>query len=504
MLRMRLWTRGGRGLSWSRRAGVSCAMALVASLLIPTAAGAAMAATPATTTPIPTTTTLESSVTSSTYDSPVTFTVTVDSAAGGASGWVEIIDQKNGTVLSATTLAASTATFSTSALAPGTRRIVAKYQGDSASRASSSQVLTIPVAQVSDAVAYQIDPAHDGRQVKGPLKAASLHQKWSVTLGSKFGIRNVSYPLIAGGRVFVTVPNAAQAGSNLFALNAATGAVDWSVSLGGAGTSNISKLAYDGRRVFTITGDGVLTAFVASTGHQIWSRQLPAQFASVAPPTAYDGLVYVAGQNAGGTLFAISEAGGGIRWAAPVLNGDDSSPALDYTGAYVSYACHQDYRFSLQGAALWHNNQGCEGGGGSTAVLHGSSVYMRGYLDSPLILSKTSGTQVGTFTSATEPAFDQTNMYTMQNGNLVAVDPSGRPNRWTFRNGTLGPAPVISGGAVFVGGSAGKVYAISATTHAKLWTGTASSPNASSVGSMAVGGGLLLVPAGPSLTAFGN
>ncbi|MGN6677073.1 MAG: outer membrane protein assembly factor BamB family protein [Streptosporangiaceae bacterium] len=500
---MRLWTRGGRGLSWSRRAGVSCAMALVASLLIPAAAGATMAATPPAATPIPTTTTLESSVTSSTYDSPVRFTVTVDSAAGGASGWVSLIDQTNGSPLAALFLAGSTATFSTSALAPGTRRIVAKYEGDSATGPSYSQVLTIPVAQVSDAVAYQIDPAHDGRQVKGPLKAASLHQKWSVTLGSKFGIRNVSYPLIAGGRVFVTVPNAAQAGSNLFALNAATGAVDWSVSLGGAGASNISKLAYDGRRVFTITGDGVLTAFVASTGHQIWTRQLGAEPLN-GPPTAYDGLVYVTVWNDGGYLYAISEAGGGIRWIAPVQYAADGSPAVDYTGAYISNGCQLDYRLSLQGATLWNDNLTCGGGGGSAAVLHGSSVYVQGFGETPRILSKTSGTQVGTYTSATEPAFDKTNMYTLQNGNLVAVDPSGRPNRWTWRNGTLGPAAVISGGAIFVGGSAGKVYAISATTHNKLWTGTASSPNASSVRAMAVGGGLLLVSAGPALTAFGN
>lgn len=497
MLRMSLPTGGGQSMPWSHRAGFGCALAMVISFLIPTPADTTTA------TPIPTTTTLESSVTSSTYDSPVRFTVTVASAAGGASGWVLLIDQSNGTVLAPLNLSASTATFSTAALAPGTRRIVAQYQGDSASSPSSSQVLTIPVARLSDAVAYQVDPAHDGDQVKGPLKAASLVQKWSVTLGSKFGPRNVSYPLIAGGRVFATVPNGANSGSNLFALNATTGAVDWSVSLGGAGTSSFSKPAYDGRRVFTITGDGVLTAFAAGTGRQIWSKQLPGQTFADAAPTAYDGIVYVSGTGTGGTLYGVSEANGGM-WTAPVLNGDYSSPAVDYTGAYVSYACHQDYRFSLQGVVLWHHDPGCEGGGGSTAVLHGSSVYVRGYFDSPLILSKSSGSQVGTFTSATEPAFDKTNMYTLQNGNLVAVDPSGRPNRWTFRNGTLGTSAVISGAAIFVGGSAGKVYAVSATSHAKLWTGTAISPNASSVGPMAVGGGLLVVPAGPTLTAFGN
>jgi outer membrane protein assembly factor BamB len=449
-------------------------------------------------------TTIESSVTSSTYDSPVRFTAHVTSAAGGASGWLNFIDVSNGTVLYAAPLVASTSTFTTAALAPGTRRIVAQYYGDSTSSPSSSTVLDIPVARESDAVAYQVDPAHDGDQVKGQLKTTSLTKKWSVTLGGVFGTRNVSYPLIAGGRVFVTVPNGANSGSKLYALNAATGAVDWSASLGGAGTSSASKPAYDGRRVFTVTGNGVLTAFTAGTGRQIWSKQLPGQTSFWAPPTAYGGNVYVSGAGTGGTLYAVSEGGGGIRWNAPVLNGDDSSPAVDFTGAYVSYGCQQDYRFTLQGSLLWHIDQGCEGGGGSTPVLHGSSVYAQGYFDSPLILSKSSGSQTGTFVSATAPAFDKTHMYTLQNGNLVAVDPSGRPNHWTFRNGSLGTAPVVNGGVVYVGSSTGQVYGVSASSGAKLWTGTPSAPTDAGIGPMAVGGGLLVVPKGPALTAFGD
>jgi outer membrane protein assembly factor BamB len=479
-------------MPWSRRAFFGCAMAMVVTLFVPTAGGATAA------TPIPTTTTLESSVASSTYDSPVTFTASVTSAAGGVSGWVLLIDESNGAVLAALSLKGSTATFRTAALAPGSRRIVAQYQGDSNSSPSTSSVLDIPVARVSDAVAYQVDPAHDGHQVKGPLKAASLVKKWSVTLAA--GTRNVSYPLIAGGRVFVTVPNGATSGSKLFALNAANGAVDWSATL--AGTSNAARLAYDGRRVFALTGDGVLTAFVMSTGSQIWSTKLPNQ-SFPEPPTAYDTNIYVSGFGGTAMLYAVSEAGGDIRWNVPVVNGD-SLPAVDITGAYVSYGCGQDYKFSLQGSPLWRNNSGCGGGFGTTVELHRSSVYIRNLGDPPLILAKSTGSRTGTFASSTAPAFDKTNMYTLQNGNLVAVDPSGRPNRWTFRNGTLGTPPVVSGAAVFVGGSAGKLYAVSASSGAKLWTGTASSPNASGAGPMAVGGGLLVVPAGPTLTAFGN
>jgi outer membrane protein assembly factor BamB len=319
----------------------------------------------------------------------------------------------------------------------------------------------------------------------------------------------VSYPVIAGGRVFVTVENSQSYGTELYALDASTGAADWSVGLGG--TYGFSALAYDGQRVFALNYNGVLTAFAASTGHELWAAQMPGQYAFTAPPTGYDGVVYVSGAGSGGTLYAVSEAGGVVRWTAPVQNGDKSSPAVRNSGVYVSYACQQDYGFNLRGQLAWHYSTSCEGGGGSTAVLHGSSVYARGANDAPVILSKASGMLTGSFTSATAPAVDSTNMYTLQDGNLVAVDPSGSPNRWTFSNGNLVTAPVVNGGVVFVGSSNGTVYGVSTSSGHPMWTGTAGSTilgpdeqNADVLVGMAVGGGLLVVPAGNELTAFGD
>jgi outer membrane protein assembly factor BamB len=97
-------------------------------------------------------------------------------------------------------------------------------------------------------------------------------------------------------------------------------------------------------------------------------------------------------------------------------------------------------------------------------------------------------------------------MYTLQNGNLVAVAPAGSPNRWTFSSGTLVTPPVSNAGVVYVGSSDGTVYGVSATSGAKVWTGTAGTTIFGVIGfnGMAIGGGLLVVPAGPQLTAFGN
>jgi len=494
---------------WCRRVLLGSGILAVASLVLPTAAGAAtlpgaLAAT--------TTTTLTSSSTSITRDSWVTFTASVSAAGGTPAGSVTFTDQSNGSILDTAKLSNGTASFSTAALAPGTRGVAARYSGSATFGPSSSAALAISVAPAGSlAVTYQVDPRHDGNQASGALSTSSLTKKWTVTLGGTgdYGAGDVSYPVIARGRVFVTVENSQSYGTELYALDAGTGAVDWSVGLGG--TYGFSALAYDGRRVFALNYDGVLTAFAASTGHELWAAQMPGQYAFTAPPTAYDGVVYVSGAGSGGTVYAVSEAGGVVRWTGPVQNGDKSSPAVDNSGAYVSYACQQDYRFNLRGHLVWHYSTSCEGGGGSTAVLHGSSVYARGAHDPPVILSKASGTLTGSFASATAPAFDSTNMYTLENGNLVAVDPSGSPDRWTFSNGSLVTAPVVSGGVVFVGSSDGAVYGVSASSGTEVWAGTAGSTiagpdeqNADVLVGMAVGGGLLVVPAGNALTAFGD
>ena len=470
------------------RALTGVGMAVAVSLAVPAAATASTAPAPAA--GIATTTTLTSSKASSSYDSWVTFTATVTAASGTPVGAVTFADVSNGSILATKALSSGTASFTTAALAPGTRRIQAHYSGGSGFGLSTSTALGIPVAAAgSDAVAYQIDVRHDGDQSRGRLTASSLTKKWRADLNG-----TASYPLIARGRVFVmTAPG------GLYALSAATGHTEWRDAY------DTGTVTYDGQEIFALTQGGTLTAYTASTGHKLWATQLPLQATFTAPPTAYDGVVYVSGAGFGGDVYAVSEADGRVRWMQPVQNGDDSSPAVDDSGVYVSYSRHQDYRFRLAGSLVWNYAPSGEGGGGSTPVLYGASVYARGYpvFDSPIILSKASGKLTGAFATDTEPAFAGTSMYTLQDGNLVAVDPSGSPNRWTFAGQNLTTAPVISNGVIYASNISGTVYGVSAATGTQVWSGTAGDGDANGTG-MAVGGGLLLVPAGSTVTAFGN
>jgi outer membrane protein assembly factor BamB len=459
------------------------------------------------------TVTLSSTLTSSADEAPVTFSARVSNAAGSAKGSVTFTDLSNGTVLGVATVTDGIATFSTAALAPGIRNIVAQYNGTGGVARSAPVHVTVASGGGQDTT-YQIDARHDGDQVKGSLNPATLSKKWTDTLGELTGYIDeagyVSYPVIAGGRVFVTVENSESYGTELYALDAASGNTDWSVAL--PGTYGFSALTFDGQSLFALNYDGVLTAFQASTGHELWSAQMPNQYSFTAPPTAYDGVVYVSGAGFGGTVYAVRESDGTVNWTQSVANGDKSSPAVDDSGVYESYACNQDYRFSLAGTLVWHYATGCDGGGGSTAVLHRRSLYARGAGgDTPVILSTSHGSVTGTFASRTTPAFAGKDMFTLVSGNLVAVNLSGSRDHWTFENGNLVTAPVVSGGVVYVGAGNGTVYGISESSGTQVWSGTAGSAiagpdeqNADILAGAGIGGGLLVMAAENELTAFGS
>jgi len=203
---------------------------------------------------------------------------------------------------------------------------------------------------------FQINETHTGStsvdRLIPPLKA-----RWTVNFG-----QSISYPLIADGRVFVTVNNGTFSGTTLFALDATNGAVIWSFALGG--TFRFSASCYENGRVFAVNDNGLLRAFDAATGNQFWSAQLPGQFDFSSAPSVYQGVIYLGGAGSGGTVYAVSAATGAVLWTAPVANGDSSSPAVTSDGVYVSYACPNVYKLNpANGAQIWHYAPGCSGGG---------------------------------------------------------------------------------------------------------------------------------------------
>jgi len=339
-------------------------------------------------------------------------------------------------------------------------------------------------------VTYQIDPAHSGSQVDSITPP--LMQRWSRDLGSP-----TSYPLIAGGKVFVV------AGTNLYALNSATGATVWGpINLG-----VYPNIAYDSGRVFGVNRDGLLRSFDAATGTEQWSRQLTGQqFTS--PPSAMDGTVYVSGWQ---TLYGVNETDGTIKWGVLGAGGDHSSPAVTSSAVYVSYACNQAYSLTPStGAIIWHHTSSCFGGGGKTAVFHSGRVYVRGSLGN-FALDQGTGIEVGQFVSVTAPAFHGSTGFYLNAATIEARDISTGTLKWSFTgDGNIRSAPIVVNGTVYVGSVSGKLYGLDETTGANVWTGTVGASvnppdeHNSSVPltGLGAGEGLIVVPASNLVVAY--
>ncbi len=330
---------------------------------------------------------------------------------------------------------------------------------------------SLPPAGSNGSVTYQINAAHTGAiQLKGLTPPLAV--KWSVNMGAP-----VSYPLIAGGTVFVLAGPDSASQVNLYALNATNGATVWGPVPIPEGSYWWAAAAYDNGVVFVVPdssdpfGEGAMLAFDAATGGQLWSATIEGQYLFNSAPVAAYGLVFTGGAGSGGTVYAVAQTTGATVWTAGVANGNSSSPAVSTSGVYVSYVCPQTYDFNPKtGKQIWHYSGTCEGGGGDTPVLYNGSLYVRNGLtttDNGIVLDAANGTVYGSFTSEFAPAFlGGTAFYTV-NGGLAAVDISTGATEWTAApnsGDTYSSPPIAVNSVVYIGTAAGYLEGYEAAT----------------------------------------
>jgi outer membrane protein assembly factor BamB len=389
--------------------------------------------------------------------------------------------------------------------------------GGGASSASSSASAGGGPPGATEAVAYGIDTAHTGSQ-SGEMIYPPFQQRWAVTLG-KF----ISYPIIASGRVFVTVrPAVGNSGTSLYALDLQSGAILWGpVAIDG--TFWQSNAAYEGGRVFVLNDTAKLRAFDATNGAELWQTLVGGSFAGSAP-TARGGRVYISNASfslSNGTVAALDAGSGQILWSATVTGGDNSSPAVTDTGVYVSYGCNQVYDFNpVTGAQIWHHQTSpCSGDGGFTPVLFGGKLYARDLSLSNLVLDSLTGSVLGSFATTSSslgvrsPAFHGTRGFFVVDGGLVAKDVTTLAPVWTFpvNNAQVLTAPIVVNGVVYVLASSGMLYGLAESDGSMVWsidTGGPFTPvdeynlNLHPLSGLAAAAGALVVPAGPKLIAY--
>jgi len=356
-----------------------------------------------------------------------------------------------------------------------------------------------------DAVALQITPDHAGA-ISFKSMSFPASSTWKVDLGGQ-----PSYALIADGKVFVTVKVGlgSETGSQLIALDQATGHTVW-------GPLQLPQgwafPAYDGGKVFVITsfgaGPGTLQAYDAETGAIDWTTTFAQGIFFETAPTAANGFVYLVGASGGPILFALDEGIGSIVWQQYALSGTGSTPAVTSRGVYIAAVCSTDGFAPMTGVSLFVDNIGCGGGGGSTAVVANNVLYsLLGDAPSGIYVNATTGAQLGTFKADVVPAVSSTTGFFLQSGTLNAQSLSDYSTMWSFKgDGGLVTSPIIVGQAVIVGSSSGQVYALDAATGAQLWAANAGGAiyagNGNVISALAAGDGLLVVPAGNTLSAY--
>ncbi|HEX5324316.1 MAG TPA: PQQ-binding-like beta-propeller repeat protein, partial [Capsulimonadaceae bacterium] len=371
--------------------------------------------------------------------------------------------------------------------------------------------LAIPSLSRAQSVAttYQIDPAHTGAS-DAPNIVYPLVQKWAVSLPG-----NISYPIIARGKIFVTVADPTVGEVKLYALNEATGAIVWGPLAIGSQWNDVNA-TYDNDTVF-VNDTGTFQAFNADTGAIKWTAPLPLQTSFVAPPTAANGTLYVVGAGDGGTLYSVRESDGHVNWSIPITS--DSGVTVGSDGIYLSPSGKEALKVNtLTGATIWHAPPD-EIGQGSIGALYQGDFFVREpfafQTSNGAEYDAASGASVGSFNAIPAPAFDNGLAFFLSGNTLSGNTISTQSQAWSLTSASTDPfvtAPLAAGGAVIEGTSSGSLAAYNQSTGAVVWTANAgaklSAPQEFSfavpVTGLAAAGGLVVVPAAQSLVAYGS
>jgi outer membrane protein assembly factor BamB len=352
-------------------------------------------------------------------------------------------------------------------------------------------VAPAPADATDQTSTWQIDPAHTGGLPNDPL-TPPLQQRWSLDLRDPDADwrSNISNPLVVGSLVYFS------AGRWLTVLDVHTGAPAWGpVAQGGWDSS--AYLAYDQGQIFAANGDGIVRAYNARTGAPTWSIVLPREMRSLYPPTAYNGTLYLTGDN---LLVALDTATGAVRWTA---DSGDSSPAVSGQTVYIYTGCYLAAFAAATGAKLWDQRVDCVPIGDDVAAVYRDRVYTAGQQGAVYMFDAARGQPIGVYQGSTLPAFAGTRGFVGYLGQLQAFDVATGATLWKFAPGDgdeLTGAPIVVRNTVYIGSAGGTLYGVEAATGRKV----VEFPDLGdriNVG-LSAGSGVLVVPVGARLFAF--
>jgi outer membrane protein assembly factor BamB len=350
------------------------------------------------------------------------------------------------------------------------------------------------------AVSMQMDVGHTGVTSTRATFDFPLAEYWRVDLDGL-----VSYPLIANGRVFVTVADGASDGSMLYALDVETGRRLWKQAI--PGTNGWSAAADLSGHVYVVNIGGLLQDFDEVTGSLQWSTQIPGGAYVTAPPVAQGGVVYV--QSAGApALFAYDGSSGALIWSrspAPISGG----LAFGGDSIFAYEACGLNAVDAASGETLWSSAFAVEAG----AI----PVYANGKVYAPIpigggneIFDARTGEVSGSFEQYSGGAVvGAQHVYFEEGGRIHALGLENKKRLWSFAgDGQIAQLPIKVNETLFVGSNSGALWGLDGVTGKTVWSTNVGAPIAANpccngpYTGLAESGGFLLVPAASTLVAY--
>jgi outer membrane protein assembly factor BamB len=283
---------------------------------------------------------------------------------------------------------------------------------------------------------YRYSSLHKGsnpyENVLNPGNVGTMDQAWHYTTGGAVD----SSAAVLNGVVF--------AGSQdgfLHAVNAATGAQEWSAGVGGPINAS-PAVTPDGSRTEAFVGSEngnvyALAGARAQLAQVLWT--FPTGAAVESSPTLAGGVVYVGSDN--DTVYAINAGTGQSVWSFTTTGPVNSSPTVANGVVYVGSDGGIVYALNAAtGAELWSFD----------------TVPVAATVSSPAVASGVVYVGVG-------------------NGEVFAIDAATGVQLWSYATasgaGKSGASsPAVAGGVVYVGSASG-VYAFNAATGTVLWNG---------------------------------
>jgi outer membrane protein assembly factor BamB len=306
-----------------------------------------------------------------------------------------------------------------------------------------------------------------------------------------------SSPAVAGGTVYAefslvsTSFLSCNAGGEVAAFNAATGATLWTETTGATGNC-ISCLphmpAVINGIVYDSANDDYLHAFNATTGHPLWTVLTVGDASS---PTVVNGIVYVGSADA--KAHAFNATTGAIVWTASTAGYSAwASPTVVNNVVYFEANGTVDAFNATTGAVVWTWIGPDEYGSTTTslAVVNGivyfcaRAMYAFNAGTGAVVWTANPNFSASYFLTSSGPAVANGIIYNAgigPTGPLDAFNATTGARLWTAGTDSV-DTPAVVNGIVYIGsdnGSASTLNAFNATTGQSLWTAPTGTINSS-------------------------